>query len=114
MLTMADVASSEKQCNLMVLDELERGLDAQSRQNMSEDVITLLKHKKPSLFLITHSLNIDPTNFDAELRITKKHQMSSTAFKKTRWARPSAEAESTQHAKNRIKKNAKQARKDNQ
>lgn len=114
MLTMADVASSEKQCNLMVLDELERGLDAQSRQNMSEDVITLLKHKKPSLFLITHSLNIDPTNFDAELRITKKHQMSSTSFKKTRWARPSAEAESTLQAKNRIKKNAKQARKDNQ
>ena len=80
MLTMSDVASSEKSCNLLVLDELERGLDKQSRQIMSEEVIPLLKHKKPSLFLITHSLEIDQGVFDHDLIITKKNQQSSTRF----------------------------------
>lgn len=84
MLTMSDVASSEKQCNLLVLDELERGLDVASRQIMSEEVIPLLKHKKPSLFLITHSLAVEPTVFDSELVVTKKNQQSRTVFKKSK------------------------------
>lgn len=83
MLTMSDVASSEKQCNLLVLDELERGLDAASRQIMSEEVIPLLKHKKPSLFLITHSLEVEPTVFDSELVVSKKNQQSTTTFKRS-------------------------------
>ena len=81
MLTMADVASSEKQCNLLVLDELERGLDAQSRDIMADEIIPLLKNKKPSLFLITHSLDVDPSNWDAELMIVKKNQQSTIKFK---------------------------------
>lgn len=84
MLTMSDVASSEKQCNLLVLDELERGLDPLSRQIMSEEVIPLLKHKKPSLFLITHSLEVEPTVFDHELVITKQNQQSTTKFTQSR------------------------------
>lgn len=84
MLTMADVASSDKQCNLLVLDELERGLDKQSRQIMAEEVIPLLKNKKPSLFLITHSLAVDESNFDAKLVITKKNQCSKIDFQNRR------------------------------
>lgn len=80
MLTMADVASDEKQCNLLVLDELERGLDKPSRRIMSEEIIPLLKHKKPSLFLITHSLDVDREHVDSYMTITKKNQQSTVKF----------------------------------
>lgn len=80
MLTMADVASSEKQCNLLVLDELERGLDRPSRRIMSEEIIPLLKHKKPSLFLITHSLDVDREHVNSYLTIVKKNQRSRIKF----------------------------------
>lgn len=80
MLTMADVASDEKQCNLLVLDELERGLDKPSRRIMSDEIIPLLKHKKPSLFLITHSLDVDREHVDSYMTITKKNQQSTIKF----------------------------------
>lgn len=80
LLTLGDVASDSKSCNLQVLDELERGVDIQSKRILSEEIIPLMRHMKPSLFLITHSLDVPSDQCDSKLVVTKQNQQTTTAF----------------------------------
>lgn len=80
LLTLGDVASDSKSCNLQVLDELERGVDIQSKRILSEEIIPLMRHMKPSLYLITHSLDVPPDQCDSKLVVTKQNQQTTTAF----------------------------------
>lgn len=80
LLTLGDVAASEKSCNLQVFDELERGMDAQSKRILTEDVLPLLAHQKPSLFVIAHTLDIPRQDVNAELQLLRKHEQTTTKF----------------------------------
>ena len=80
LLTLGDVAADSKSCNLQVLDELERGVDVQSKRILSEEIIPLIRHMKPSLFLITHSLDVPADQCDSKLIVTKQNQQTTTKF----------------------------------
>ena len=84
LLTLGDIASQEKSCNLQVLDELERGVDTPSKRIIAEDVVQMLRYMKPSLFLITHSLDIPQSACDSKLTVTKKDQQTTTEFTQLR------------------------------
>ena len=76
LLTLGDVASDSKSCNLQVLDELERGVDIQSKRILSEEIIPLMRHMKPSLYLITHSFGRSTGPMDSKLVVTKQNQQT--------------------------------------
>jgi ABC-type nitrate/sulfonate/bicarbonate transport system ATPase subunit len=76
MLCLADIASSEKKCNLMVFDEFEAGLDNVSKKIMAEDMIPLLHKRVPSMYLITHNLDIPESEFDGSLKVIRENNRS--------------------------------------
>ena len=104
LLTLGDVASSAKSCNLQVLDELERGVDTQSKRLIAEEIVTLMRNSKPSLYLITHSLDISPDQCDAKLMVVKEHQRTTTHFKQLRRSR-SQQEEPTKKTKSKNRSN---------
>lgn len=55
-----DVVSNNKDCSLMVMDELFEGLDADNIEILTELIV--LKSKTKCLYLITHRTEFNPTN----------------------------------------------------
>lgn len=71
MLTMSELVAKEKRSNLLVLDEVDRGLDPYAQRLMAEIFIPKMRKKKSGLFVISHSQVIDPNSFDRKLVVTK-------------------------------------------
>ena len=76
-LTIIDIVPDNKKTNMLFLDEPEAGLDAVNRSLLAELLIPLLQKRKPSLFLIAHSLEVPRSNFSTEITVTRKNAQGS-------------------------------------
>lgn len=76
-LTIIDIVPDNKKSNMLFLDEPEAGLDAVNRSLLAELLIPLLQKRKPSLFLIAHSLEVPRSNFSTEITVTRKNAQGS-------------------------------------
>jgi DNA repair exonuclease SbcCD ATPase subunit len=72
MLTLAELVAPEKRTNLLVLDEPDRAYDTYGQQLLANLLIPLMRKKKPSMFVITHQLHLNPQHVDAEFIVTKQ------------------------------------------
>jgi len=76
-MTLIDIIPENKRSNLLFLDELESGLDPVNRSLIAELLIPMLRKRKPSLFVISHSLNMPRAIFDTEVVVTRENSQGS-------------------------------------
>lgn len=72
MLTLSELVAPEKRTNLLVLDETDRSCDAYGQQLIANLLIPLMRKSRPSMFVITHQLQLNPAHVDAEMVVTKQ------------------------------------------
>ena len=73
LMTLLEIVPVDKRTNITVLDELERGLDPVNRYLLSEFFITELRKAKPTVIVISHSLNIPLEVRDGAIQVTRKN-----------------------------------------
>lgn len=71
-MTLIDIIPTSKRCNVLILDEPEKGLDTVNRGLVADIWIPLLRNKRETMMLITHSLDIRRRDIDDEIVITRK------------------------------------------
>lgn len=73
LMTLLDLIPESKRTNLVMLDELEGGLDPASRYLLPEFFIPELRNVKDTVMFISHSLEIPRTLIDSTIQVTRKN-----------------------------------------
>lgn len=71
-MTLIEIIPQNKRTNLLILDEPEKGLDSVNRGLVSSILIPLLRNKRETMMLITHSLELSARDIDEKIIITRK------------------------------------------
>lgn len=76
MLTLIDIVSDERKCNVAILDEVDRHMDKNALRLMSDHLIRNLAARRSSIFLVSHQIPLS-SEFSKELTVTKRRACSS-------------------------------------
>ena len=71
MLTLSELVASEKRTNLLVLDETDRSCDPYGQRLIADLLIPLMRRSRPSMFVITHQLQLNSAHVDLDMHVTK-------------------------------------------
>lgn len=71
MLTLMSQVAPEKRTNVLIIDEADAGLDDLGKRLMAELLLVMMKAAKPTMYVITHQLQIERGVIDGNLIVTK-------------------------------------------